>query len=217
MLWSCSVDMESPESEVFVEVQNISLETRRGESCVPTGDDCVLLSSDPIIIDSGLLPCQFEVTMDITKCVSVTGEVTYNFEENQIAPTDPNCLFTLEDLDLAYDRFVDFYMSGIADDVGPCSSTLTTQAVYFKASCIEVCESNEFSEFGTNYVVYISCSEFATGCCIERSQWCKPLGQNPIEIGALTETVAGECTGTFTNGCQIQGLRGGCIAERCQD
>ena len=208
LFWSCSSNLDpSPviDNGSDRQIQN------RSEPCEPQGTDC----EDPIVevlqINAGNdLPCSVEIEMIVTVC-----ESEINFQEVSITPAiDPDCVLTQEDLDNAYNRFIELYMDLIAN-VAPCASSSTTHSNYIKKSCVQACYGFA-TEGEPSPIIYRPCSSGATGCCIVKTRWCYEEG-NAIQIGEDTEIIPGNCTGDLSAGCIVEGFKNICIASRCEE
>ena len=206
LFWSCSSNLDpSPVIDNGLDrpIQN------RSEPCEPQGENCGETATESFQVGPGTIPCSAIVSMNVTICGS-----EINFEEVSITPVDPNCTLTQEDLDTAYDTFINVYMDNLAF-VEPCSGFITTHSNYIKMSCVQVCYG--FAAAGQpSPIIYIPCSSGATGCCIERTRWCKEDG-NAINIAHYTEIIPGNCTGDLTADCIVEGFKNICRASRCEE
>ena len=141
-----------------------------------------------------------------------------NFEEVEIVPNDSNCDFDLDDIEEAYNTFIQFFLDGLVEDgiVPDCPSPNTTfHSNYIKQSCVQRCQG--IGPVGGPFPIrFVRCFNGATGCCIVRTRWCAVDGQ-AINIGEDTRTIQGNCSNSQTVEC-IPGDPGSavCIPDRCE-
>jgi len=101
-----------------------SVELREASCEPPNIDNC----GNPFLrassIGTNSLPCQVDVAMMVTIC-----ENEVFFEEVSVTPFVDGCILTQEDLDFAYQSFVQGFMQREVD-VNPCGSEITHLSNY---------------------------------------------------------------------------------------
>ncbi len=187
--------------------QNLALDSRSQESCVPSGENC----EDAIIETEsfGFLACPSGVTvrMNVTTC---NGEI--NYEEVDVTPEDANCDLTIEQIEEAYRIFIRLHIRD-NDDINNCNSSTTFLSNYIKKSCVQRCQG--IGPVGGPFpIIFLPCSSGATGCCIERTRWCRANG-DLIEIVEDAINIQGNCSSSQTTPCTGIGV-GVCIPDRCR-
>lgn len=207
-MFSCS-DVTAP--EIVTDNSELVLESRSDEPCEPQGDNCEDAVMESFQI-TGNFPCSAMVTMEITVC-----DAEINFEEVQVLPSQQGCVFTLDDVEAAYQAFIQAFMNREASNgrVGNCSFSTTTVSNYIKQSCVQQCQG--LGPVGGPFpIILVPCFSGATGCCIEMTRWCENDG-TAINIGEDSRVVQGNCVGDDSTPC-IAGDPGSaiCIADRCE-
>lgn len=201
------------EHEVSESAHDWVLNTRSTEDCEPMGDSCNDPTVETSTVNNGNLPCQASVSMLVTICAR-----DVNFEEVEIVPSDPDCVFDLDDIEEAYNVFIQFFFDDLVDRgvVPECPSPNTTMhSNYIKQSCVQQCQG--LGPVGGPFpIILVPCFSGATGCCIERTRWCAVDGR-AINIGEDTRTIQGNCSNSQTVEC-IPGDPGSavCIPDRCE-
>ena len=188
---SCS---KSEKEEIPIELNDLN-STVRSVSCGPEGNNCLSLGTQT---SSFLLNgnCWVTVIMDITKCIDpVTGKDVYYFEDDgQDIIIGPGCgTMTDAQIQLAYDRFIEYFFISHPSSLISCSQGSSTTSMQIKMDCTRLCLTPSHSHEGDVYR-YVSCAA-EQGCCIQQVEWCKdsngvPVSSNEVNIQSTAECVA---------------------------
>ena len=180
----------------------------RSSNCGPEGSNCDDPDTLTVTSYNNAFDCEITITMKVTRCFDILGNVVYNFEDDgfdiEIEDSCPTTQLTDIIVQQAIDNFIRFYFLNNMTALPSCGVSTIATSRQIKMDCTRLCLAP--SRVGFVAYRYVSCS-IDQGCCVQELEWCAQNGV-PISSNEVNYASPSTCTPSTLN-CNGDPIGGG--------